>query len=531
MTQPRPRRARTLLLLAFLALATPARAEDLRIAMKGAVDGADPHQSYSPNRNVQLHVYETLLTQDEHLRPHPLLAESWRAIDPKTWEFTLRPGVRFHDGTPLTPADVAFSLMRAKAATGIRTYAANVRNVVAVEPTGERTLVVRTSEPTPLQPNYLVSVAIVSAKAAADATNADWNGGRAAIGTGPYKWIKWTPAQDVILERNDAYWGQKEPWDRVLFRFIQNDSARVAALLAGDVDVADTLPAELYDRVRGAEKVRLVAVDSVFTNYLYLDSLSATIANATGPDGKPLPTNPLKDLRVRQAMDHALNRVALADRAMQGGGTAAGQIAAAGLIGHVPGLRLPAYDPALSRRLLTEAGYPQGFNLTLSCTSDRFAGDSRTCQTVGQMFTTVGIKTTIDALPSTIYFRKWATILPSGSSEFSATISMFGSTSGMANEGMNNIIRTPVPQGGIGASNRNFTSDPQLDALLARADATFDETERERITEQAVRHAMDQRVVLPLFHVKASWGIRRDLSVSPRADQYTMATSVRKGGT
>src|SRR3954451_14265453 len=144
--------ALVLLALVPLALALPARADELRIGMKGVVDGVDPHQSFSPNRNVQLHVYEPLVFQNEHLRATPGLAEPWRPLDPLTWEFTLRPGVRFHDGSPLTPADAAFSIMRAQAATGIRTYAASVRNVVAVEPTGERTFVIRTREPTPLQP-------------------------------------------------------------------------------------------------------------------------------------------------------------------------------------------------------------------------------------------------------------------------------------------------------------------------------------------------------------------------------------------
>ena len=115
---------RSVLALSLVLTASFANAAELRIAMKGEVDNPDPHLSYSPNRNVQLHVYETLLTQDANLRPLPGLAIAWRALNPLTWEFTLRPGVMFHDGSPLTPADVAFSIMRAKAATGVRTYAA-----------------------------------------------------------------------------------------------------------------------------------------------------------------------------------------------------------------------------------------------------------------------------------------------------------------------------------------------------------------------------------------------------------------------
>ena len=480
------------LAFALLLLASPAAAQELRIGMKGVVDSPDPHQSYSPNRNVQLHVYETLVTQDAQLRPHPLLAESWRAIDPLTWEFTLRPGVAFHNGDPLTAADAAFSVMRAKSATGIRTYAQNVRRVTRAEATGPRTLVLHMEAPTPLQPALMSGIAIVQAAAVGDApTPAEWNGGKAAVGTGPYRWIKWTTGSDVKLERNDAYWGGAQPWERVTFRFIQNDSARVAALLAGDIDIADTLPAELYDRVKTEQSVKLVTTDSVFTDYLYLDSNSPVIANATGADGKPLPVNPLRDERVRAAIDHALNRPVLAERAMQGGATAAGQVAPKGLIGHVDGLPLPAFDPALSRRLLAEAGYPAGFGLVMTCTNDRFAGDSRACITIGQMLSAVGIKTDAQPTPAALYFRRYATIGPNGSSEYSATISMFGSTTGIASEGLNNMVHTAVPAKGQGAGNRNFVSDPKLDAMLETLESTFDDAERERLTEAAVRYTMD----------------------------------------
>jgi peptide/nickel transport system substrate-binding protein len=518
---------RVLLCLLLLA-ARPAWAEDLVIAMKGAVDSPDPHQSYTPNRMVELHVYEPLLVQDGDLHPQPGLAESWHTVDPLTWEFTLRPGVKFQDGSKLTPDDVAFSLMRAKAASGIRTYASAVRNIVSVEPTGERTFLIHDREPTPLQPQYLVSVAIVSARAAADATNADWNGGRAAIGTGPYRWVRWVPGQDVVVVKNPDYWGASEPWNKVTFRFITNDSARVAALLAGDVDVADTLPAELYDRVRTADKVKLIARDSIFTDYLYLDSLSPTIKNATDADGKPLAKNPLSDHLVRQAMDHALNRVALAQRAMQGGATPAGQIAPPGLIGHVDDLQPASYDPALSRKLLAQAGYPHGFSLNISCTNDRFAGDSTSCQAVGQMLDAVGIHVKIESLPSAVYFRRFATFDANGSSDFSATMSMYGSTSGLASEGMNTLIRTPDPTHGLGVQNRHFFSDPTLDAMLAKVDSTFDDTVREKLTEDAVGYAMAQQAVLPLFFVRASWGVRRELTLQPRADQYTLAMTVRR---
>ena len=185
---------RSLVLLLLLLLGPwPGAAQELRIGMKAAVDGSDPHQSYSPNRNVQLHVYEPLVFQDPHLRPVPGLATAWRAPDAESWEFTLREGVRFHDGTPLTPADVAFSIRRAREATGLRTYAPLVRAVTAVEVVDARTVRIRTRAPAPMLPSALASIGIVSAAAVGEAGEAEFNGGRAAIGTGPYRLSAYRP--------------------------------------------------------------------------------------------------------------------------------------------------------------------------------------------------------------------------------------------------------------------------------------------------------------------------------------------------
>jgi peptide/nickel transport system substrate-binding protein len=513
--------------MALLLAAAPVSAQTLRIAFKASMDGTDPHQTFTPNRNAQLHVWETLLTQDATLRPRPQLAESWRPVDPLTWEFKLRRDAVFHDGSPFTSADAAFSILRARAATGPRTYAAAVRNVATVETPDAHTLIVRTTVPTPLQPDFLVAIAMVNARAAEGAVDADFNGGRAAIGTGPYRWVRWTPQQDVVFERSPNWRGNPEPWARVQIRFVPNDSARVAALLAGDVDVIDTVPTGLHARIRENANLQLVSGYSVFTHYFYMDAMSAQAPNITGADGQPLPSNPLRDLRVRRAITHAINRVALAERVMEGGATATGQIAAPGFIGHVPNLPVPAYDPPRARALLAEAGYPQGFNMTIHCTQDRFAGDARTCQAIGQMLTAIGIRTTVEALPMPIYLRRSATLTPGGAPELSVHLAMFGSSSGIASEGLTALLRTPNAARAHGGWNRTRFSNPEFDAMLARVDSEFDPARRETLTQDAIRWVADNVPLAPIFHVGASWGAKRGLAVTPRGDQYTMATEIR----
>ena len=515
------------LALGALLMALPATAQTLRIGFKAAVDGADPHLTFTPNRNVQLHVWETLTTQDLTMRVQPGLAETWRSIDPLAWEFRLRPGVTFSDGSPFTSEDAAFSVRRAQAATGPRTYSASVRNVTATETPDPHTLILRTSAPTPLQPDLLAAIAMVSARAARDAVDADFNGGRAAIGTGPYRWVRWTPSQDVVLDRNPAWRGTPEPWERVIFRFLSNDSARVAALLAGDLDVVDYIPSGLYARVRDSDTTRLVTGDTNFTHYFYLDSMSARVTNATGADGQPLAENPLRDLRVRQAMSLAINRVGLAERVMEGSASPTGQIAPPGFIGHDPDLWMPRHDPAASRRLLAEAGHARGFGLTLHCTLDRFAGDARVCQAIGQMLTAVGIRAQIEALPMPIYLRRSAARGTDGVPDLSAHLAMFGSSTGIASEGLTALVRTPNPARAFGTWNRTRYSNPRMDALLERVDSLFDPQAREAASRDAVRFAVEDAALLPIFHVRASWGLRRPITIPARGDGYTMATDIR----
>jgi peptide/nickel transport system substrate-binding protein len=515
--------------LAFLAcaLATlPAGAQTLRIGMKAAVDGSDPHQSYSPNRNVQMHVYESLTAQDEYIRPVPQLAESWRVVNETTWEFRLREGVTFHDGSPLTVADIAFSARRAQDARGLRTYASTLRAINTVEEVDARTLRITTHGPAPLLTSVLPVLMIVNARATEGATEEDFNGGRAAIGTGPYRWVRFTPGSDVTIERAPRHWAPPEPWQRVVYRFIPNDSARVSALLAGDVDVVDAVPPALYGRVRSDQRSRLVTATSGFNFYIYIDSGRDRSPFVTGPDGQALDRNPLRDRRVRLALSHAINRVGLAERAMEGGAEPAGQIAPAGFIGHVPDLPVPGHDPARARALLAEAGYPNGFGLTIHCTADRFAGDARSCQAIGQMLTSIGIKAEVEALPTAIFFRR-ANRGPPGGPEFSASLSMFFSTTGVASEGMSNILRTWNPDLGHGPANRGRYSDPVLDGLLAEVERTMDDARREQLTQQAVRRAMEEAAIIPVFFVRSGWGTTRNLTLTPRGDQYTMATGIR----
>ncbi len=509
-------------LTALAWLGTAAEAQELRIAIKATVDGADPHQLFTPNRNVQLHVYETLVAQDARLRPVPGLAESWRTTDPTTWEFRLKEGVRFQDGSVLTAEDVAFSIRRAQTMEGVRTFRAYVKDITGVEVVDPRTVRIRTDGPQPELPANLATIAIVSARAVEGASAEDFNGGRAAIGTGPYRWVRWTPGQDVVLERNPDYRDGAPHWSRVNFRFVPNDSARTAALLAGDVDVADAVPAGLHQRVSTSGRTHLATGTSLFMLYMTVDRRPTSPFVRTH-DGAPMDVNPFNDARVRRAVTHALNRQALAERAMEGAAEPAGQFMPEGFDGHDPGLKPASYDPALARRLMAEAGYPQGFGFTIHCLNDRFTGDTRTCQAVGQMLTAIGIRTQVETMPSSVFFRRATGATP----EFSSFMAIFGSAAGLSSNALNVLVQRWDPQRGTGRSNSGRYENPQLDALIEQAAGTLDDNARQGLLQQATRLAVEDQAVLPVFFLKGAWGLRNGLVIETRGDMYTMATMIR----
>jgi peptide/nickel transport system substrate-binding protein len=515
----------TLAAIALMPLAS--HAQELRIAMKAAVDSADPHLLFTPNRNVQQHVFEPLIFQDAHLKPLPGLAESWRVINPTTWEFKLRRNVTFHDGTPFTARDVVFSIKRGQATTGIRTYRHYLKDIVGIDVVDDHTVQVRTAAPSALLLSNLSTLGMVSSKLVEGAPAEGFNSGALSIGTGPYRWVRFVPNQEIVLERNDKYWGGAEPWAKVVIRFIGNDSARVAALLSNEVDVIDAVPGNLYARVRDSASASLVSDTSIFLLYMHLDRFRDSSPFVRDADGKPLATNPLKDKRVLEAMSRAVNRQALTDRVMDGGAEPAGQFAPPGFAGHDPNLKPPGYDPVKAKQMLADAGWPRGFELTLHCLNDRFSGDIQTCQAIASMLSAVGVKSKVEGLPSATFFRRANGGGANGEPEFSASMSIFGASSGEPIQSLVTLVQTFDAARGHGGNNRGRYSNPEVDRLTEQAQQTLDDAAREKLVFEATRIAMSENGVFPIYFLKSSWGISRKLSLQPRGDQYTLATRIR----
>ena len=513
-------------LFAFIvAFAITAHAAELRIGLAADVTSLDPHYlNVAPNNNAAWHVFDALVHVDANARLAPGLAVSWRAIDPTTWEFKLRKGVKFHDGSDFTAEDVIFSLERpATLAASPGPFTGFVKPIVAKKIVDPWTIRFNTAAPYAMLPYDLNSIFIVSKKAATGASTEDFNSGRAAVGTGPYKLVRFARGDRIELARNDAYWGEQNgklaAWDKVTLRILPADTARIGALLAGDLDVIENIPTADLTRLKADANFRLEQKVSWRTLLLYLDQYRDHPPHLSDKSGKPLAKNPFKDARVRLAVSKAINRRAIVERVMEGYAIAAGNLVSPPVFGHVDALKPEIYEPETAKKLLAEAGYPDGFALTLYTPNDRYVNDEQTAQAVAQMLARVGIQTKVETMPASVYFGK------ARAGEFSFALLGWGSFSG--DLALRALAATPNAEKGYGAWNWGRYSNPKVDALLEQGFATLDEKKREALAREAATLALKDVPVILLHHQLASWAMKKSIAYSPRTDEYTFAHDFR----
>jgi len=513
----------TLAAVAFALASAVVQAQTVTIGLGADVTSIDPHYHLlTPNANVAEHVFETLIHKDERQRLKPGLALSWKPIDDTTWEFRLRPGVKFHDGSDFTAEDVVFSLARpatVKNSPGPYTiYTRAIQSATAVDPLTVR---LKTASPYPLIPVEVGSVVMVSKRAAAEAASEDFNSGKAAIGTGPYKFVRWAKGDRVELARNDAYWGDKAPTERVTLRILPNDPARVAALLSGSVHAIENVPTADIARLSANSAVAVHRIVSNRLIYLHVDSARDKSPHVTDKAGKPLEKNPLRDARVRVAISKAINRQVIAERLMEGLAIPTGQLMPEGFFGHHPALRPEGFDAQGARQLLAEAGYPDGFGLTIHGPNDRYINDDQICQAVAQMLTRVGIQTKVETMPSSVYFSR------ANKLEFSLMLLGWGSDTGEASSPLKALLATFDREKGMGTANRGRFSSAAMDAALAEALRTVDDTKREKLLQDATGIAIRELGIIPIHHQVNVWATRKGFTYAPRTDERTYAHHLR----
>ena len=489
--------------------------DELRIGIYAAPTAIDPQfHNAGPNNMVVQHFFDGLVGRDDNLRLIPALATSWTAISDTVWEFKLRPGVTFSDGSPFGAEDVVASFARApnvpNSPSSFGQFTKAIDHIDVVDP---MTVHLVTAKPQPLLPDDLTYVRIISRKFK-DASTDDFNKGAAMVGTGPFKFVEYVAGDHITAERNDAYWGPKPAWKKVTIRILTADGAREAALLAGDLDLIDRVPPTDVPQLQKNPGVTVAAGPGAQVMYITMDQWNDQSPLVSDDAGKPLAKDPFKDQRVRKALSMAINRDLLVSNVYEGQGKPAGALLPEGLYGAPAGIPAEKFDADGARKLLADAGYPGGFSVTLHTPADVRA---QIAQAVAQMFARVGVKTAVEAQPVGPLLGRYS------KGDYSMGIITFSVSSGSSVDLLRAIMVTPTPDKGWGADNHGRYSNPALDKLFDQATQTIDPAKREDLLRQANKVVVDDVAVLPLFYPNVIWAARKGITYTPQPHNYTLA--------
>lgn len=494
-----------------LAGAAPAQAQTLRIATAFDPQSMDPHAlALLYHSRVVYQVYESLVGRDEQYRLEPALATSWQMSSPTTWRFKLRPGVSFHDGSPFTADDAVFSVQRALAPPSQRAF--QLKGVKAVRKVDASTLEFELEAPDAVLPEKLQYVSMMS-KAWAEKhgvqKSQDFNGKqetyavRQANGTGPFRLERYEPDVRTTLRRHDGWWGWGDKrsgnLQAVQWVTIKSDATRLAALASGEVDLVMDPPYQDIARLKADRRLTTAQVADIGQQYLTFDQARDELA-----DSDVKGRNPFKDLRVRQAVYHAINVPLIIDKVLRGQAVPTGAFLSPLVDGSPAELdrRLP-HDPARARQLLAEAGYPNGFAITLDCVNVSWR--ENVCQAAAAMLTQVGIRTTLRSSPTNQFFPK----LSQGTASF---IEYGWTASPDAWSSLNGLFRS-FDKSGLGTFNAGRYSNPKLDVLIDNIRVEPDLTRRRAMVTTVLRMVGDDLPYIPLYRRTLTWAMARKVQV------------------
>lgn len=507
---------------ALLAGAPVAEAKTFKYAFQGDAGTMDPHGLFeTPTIAFLSNIYETLVFKDGDLKIIPGLAEKWEQTKPDTWRFNLRKGVKFHNGNPFTADDVVFSIARMKTpGSDFKGAAADVKEVVKID---DYTVDLVTPAPNPIFIQRMEDLPIMDKEwseqnktteatspkdaAAATANFANLN----ANGTGPFILKSREPGQKTVLTRNPNYWGKIDTnVDEVIFTPIAQDATRVAALLAGDVDMVYPVPVQDWERLEKTAGVKVLRRPETRTIFLGMDQDRAELlySNVKGK-------NPFKDLKVRKAMYEAIDIDAINAKIMRGSARPTGVLVPAEANGYNAALdkRLP-FNVDAAKKLMTEAGYPNGFEVTMDCPNDRYVNDEQICQAVVSMLAKINVKVTLLAQPKSKYFAK---VL---SPAFDTSFYLLGwnPSTGDAHDALSMLAMCRDKEKGLGEYNLGNWCNKRYTELVNAMVSETDKTKRQAMIDEATKIFIDDVGLIPLHQQPLSWGTRDTVTLKQRPD-------------
>ncbi len=507
--------------------ATGSHAQTLRWAAQNDILTLDPHsQNHATTNAILMHAYESLARYNDKFQVEPALATKWTQITPTQIRFELRKGVKFHDGTPFTADDVIFSFNRIRQPQGtMQIYVTGINEIRKID---DHTVDMILSGPNPILLRNIIDFRIMS-KAWAEKNRTtqvqDFKAkeenyaSRNVMGTGPYKITGWTPEQRVTMTVNTAWWDKHQNnVKEVIYSPIKSDPTRVAALLSGDVDLLTDVPTQDMAKLRADSKLKVIDGPEVRTIYFAPDVGSPEL-KYSNIKGK----NPFADKRVRQALSMAMDREAIKRTLMRGLSIPAGLLVAPGVNGNTPDLDTPTkYDLDAAKKLMAEAGYPDGFEIRMNCPNNRYVNDEEICQAVVAMWARLGVKAQLMAEGMATFALKFQ--------NFDSSLYMlgWGVATYDAQYTLQSLVRTRT-SGADGNYNFSKISDPVLDRLIDAMKTETDVAKRNGLIRDALVRLKDEVWLIPIHHQMRPWVMKQGVTTIHRSDDRPEArfTSIR----
>jgi peptide/nickel transport system substrate-binding protein len=515
-------RAKLLGILLATAAALPlmagsADAAVFKWANNGDIRAMDP---YTLNETVQnsllSNIYEPLVRRNKKLEVEPALAVKWEQTSPVLWTFHLRPGVKWEDGSPLTAGDVAFSFKRISSKSSqLSDVVGSIKDVRRID---DMTVEIETKGPDPILLSELTSMPIMneawcvknnSVEPAIVGTNENF-ALRNAMGTGSFHLTLREPDRRTVMEKSPSWWDKPEHnLDRFEFTVIGSDPTRVAALLSGEVDMIYSVPTQDMDRIAHTEGLKLIQGPELRTIYLGMDQARNELL-FSDVKGK----NPLKDKRVREAFALAIDENAIAKVVMRGQAKPTWELVGQGINGFDPALNTrPKTDPVKAKALLAEAGYPNGFSITLDCPNDRYVNDEAICTAISSMMAKAGIKVNVYARTKVKFFAD------TGYPNYNTSFYLLGWTPATydAHNALKQLMETRGPAGhGIG--NDGGYSNAHVDDLIEKIGVELDSKKRLAMISEATKTIQNDVGTIPLHQQTIVWAAKKNIELTQPAD-------------
>ncbi len=474
--------------------------DELMVCQGAEVNSLDPARHNSvPDTNYAYAVFDTLYLNDAKAVPQPRLAESSRIVDDTTWEFKLRKGVVFHNGAPLTAKDVKFSFDRALAPETKTLFLPFINTIKEVKVVDDHTIQIITKNPDPLLLKRVEMIYIFPADLFQEKGAETFF--QHPVGSGPFKFVSWNRNDRMVLEANDKYWGGAPKIKRVIFRPIPEVATRIAELQTGNADIITSIPPFLVAQVKDSEDAVVQSIPSGRAMFLYINCLV---------DG------PLKDKRVRQALNYAVDRKAIIKDILMGSGLETGVNLTPLHFGYDPDLKPYPYDPAKAKKLLAEAGYPNGFKIVFNSPSGRYILDKEISQAIAGMFNAVGIETEMKV-------HEWGTYTQMLVSKKLVDVGFIGWSLAQADA---DSTFTPFF---TSKSAFSYYSTPEIEQEIMTARVTMDENKRKQLYKDLQKQIYEEAPVVFLYQQVDHYGVSKKVKgFEARGDEFILLDKVSK---